>query len=269
MDNTAGKEGDAGKENGAPETSGTGKVRSETTYPYFGLSKVIDIVQAVRRAGGNDAAPAADVLRELNCTKNDRIWAYGIPAGIYFGVIERIGRGDDARVKLTALGLRIALPGTDDEARATMVAVFKSPELYSKLLERFAGHPVPSKDVLRNILQRDFKIVESMAGNAADAFLDSLKVADLISPTGTITASTDRAAAPPVDDKKDRATPPSTAGTSRVVMLPGGGSITIGVNVDLLKLKGKSREFVFGLIDMLDTFEEQNPVAQDNATVTQ
>ncbi len=191
--------------------NGAGKIRSETPYPYYGLTKVIEIVQAVRRAGGNDAAPATDVLREMKIAKTtDRLWAYGIPAAIYFGLIERIGRGDDARVKLTPLGLRIALPGTPDEERATKVAVLKAPELYSKLLEQFAGHPVPSKEVLRNILQRDFKIVESMAGNAADAFLDSLKVADLITPTGSI-AALDGSAPPATADKPDKPAPEDVA----------------------------------------------------------
>lgn len=188
------------------EGNGGGKTRSETSYPYYGLAKVIDVVKAVQRAGGNTPAPATDVMREMNVTnKNDRQWAYGIPAAIMFGVIERIGRGDDAKIKLTALGLRIALPGTSDEERATKVAVFKTPELYSLLLERFAGHPAPSKEALKNILQRDYKIVESMAGNAADAFIDSLKTAELINPAGNISiAGGPVEEAPKPEDKKEK-----------------------------------------------------------------
>jgi hypothetical protein len=185
--------------NGAPasplsgaETKNT-KSRSETSYPYYGLSKVIDIAKAVQRVAGNAPAPAAALLAELEVTKTDRLWAYGIPAATQFGVVERIGRGDDAQVKLTELGRRIALPGTPDEERATKASVLKQPELYLKLLEQFAGAPVPSKEALKNILLRDYKIVESMAGNAADAFLDSLKVAELIGSNNTVLAD---AAAP-------------------------------------------------------------------------
>lgn len=166
---------------------------------------------AVRRAGGNEAAPAADVLRELSVSKTDRTWAYGIPAAMLFGLIERVGRGDDARIKLTPLGLRIALPGTSEEEKATKVAAFKTPELYAKLLEKFAGHPVPGKEVLKNILQRDFKIVESMAGNAAEAFLDSLKAADLVTPLGTISAGD----GPPPQDEKPELLPPPPSDAAR------------------------------------------------------
>jgi len=163
-----------------------GKARSETSYPYFGLSRSIEIIQAVRRAGGNEA-PNVDVMREMGVAKvADRSWAYGIPAAIHFGLIERVARGDEGKIKITDLGMRIALPGTSEEGRLARVAAFKKPDLYSKLLEKFMGHPVPTKEGLKNILYRDHKIVESMAPIAADAFLDSLKVAGLISGNNAI-----------------------------------------------------------------------------------
>jgi len=185
---------------GVTEPKGGGKLRSETQYPYFGLGRIAEIVTAVQRSGGNDAA-ASDVLKELGISKTDRLWAYGIPAAIMFGLIERIGRGDDARINLTALGKRIALPGLPDEERVSKAAAFKNVELYTKLLDKFASHPVPSKEVLKRILQRDHGIVESMAGNAADAFLESLKAAELISAAGLITLCDD--AAQP-DDRSEK-----------------------------------------------------------------
>jgi hypothetical protein len=206
----AGSERPADSDNGA--SGGRGRTeRSETQYPFFGLANAIEVVKAVQRAGGKEA-PNADVMREMNVTKTtDRLWAYGIPGANYFGLIERIGRGETGRIKLTDLGLQIALPGTPTEERVAKVAAIRKPELYALLLEKFAGHPVPSKDGLKNILQRDFKIVESMAPNAADAFLESLKVAELISANNSILAIGD-GAAPPTGDKpqgapKDEATP--------------------------------------------------------------
>jgi hypothetical protein len=200
----------------AAEGKNGGKVRSETPYPYFGLSKVIDIVKAVQRVSGNAPAPAAALLTDLGISKTDRLWAYGIPAATYFGLVERIGRGEDAQVKLTELGRRIALPGTPDEERATKASAVKNPELYMKLLEQFAGAPVPSKDALKRILQRDYKIVESMAGGAADAFLDSLTAADVIAPNGVIAFDSQ----PRVDEKDIKppadVPPPPTAGMQNV-----------------------------------------------------
>ncbi len=168
------------------EANGGTKARSETAYPFFGLTHGIATVEAVRRAGGKEASNA-DVMRELGiASSTNRAWAYGIPAAIQFNLIERIGRGDEGRIKITDLGMRVVFPGDPDEARAAKIEAFKKPELYQRLLEKFGGSMPPSKDGLKNILYRDFKIVESMAPNAAEAFLDSLKIADLIEPSGLI-----------------------------------------------------------------------------------
>jgi hypothetical protein len=159
-----------------------GKERSErsgTEYPSFGLSLGITVIEAVRRAGGNEA-PSADVMKEMGIDKvTDRKWAYGIPAAKQFGLVERVGRGDAGRIKLTDLGQRVALPGPGEE-KLSKVTALRAPPLYAKLLERYAGHPVPPKEGLKNILHREYDIVESMAPGAAEAFIDSLHTAGVV-----------------------------------------------------------------------------------------
>jgi hypothetical protein len=187
--------------------NGGKKERSGTSYPYFGLSKAIEIVEAIRKAGGNEASNT-DVQGELGVAKTtDRLWAYGIPAAIQFGLIERVGRGTDGRLKLTDLAIGLALPGSEMERKTAKIAAFKRPEIYSKLLAKFAGHPVPSKDGLKNIMVREFKILESMAPIAADAFLDSLAAAELVTSANTIAPAVDgtpseKPSAPPLPSSK-------------------------------------------------------------------
>jgi hypothetical protein len=153
--------------------------RSGTEYPSFGLSLGIAVIEAVRRAGGSEA-PSADVMKAMGIEKvTDRKWAYGIPAAKQFGLVERIGRGDSGRIKLTELGQRVALPGPGEEKLSKIIAL-RTPPLYAKLLDRFAGHPVPPREGLRNILHREHDIVESMAQQAADAFIDSLVTAGVV-----------------------------------------------------------------------------------------
>jgi len=170
------------------EAQKAAKSRSGTAYPYFGLPTALRIVDAIRGAGGDEAANA-DVLTALQVTKNDRVWAYGVPAAIQFGLVERVGRGDIGRVRITELAKRIALPTNTEEKRVAKGEAFQQPELYQKLLERFAGHPLPQKEGLRNLLCREYQIVESMAAGAADAFLESLREAEMVSPQDTVLRS--------------------------------------------------------------------------------
>jgi hypothetical protein len=196
----------------------TQKQRSETTYPYFGLSKAIEIVMAVRRAGGQEAA-FVDVQRELKIDKpTDRMWSYGVPTAVQFGLVERIGRGADGRLRISPLGMRVVYPANEEEAQSARVEATLQPDLYCKLVERFRCGPVPSKDGLRNLLIRDYKIVESMASNAAEAFLDSIRVAGLVDANGLLVPEDAPERSELVPEAKG-ATPEENAATTRDTQL--------------------------------------------------
>ena len=49
--------------------------------------------------------------------------------------------------------------------------------------------------------------------------------------------------------------PPRSAGTSRSIPLSSGGTLTLSVELDLLRLSPSDRQFVFELIDKLDDYE--------------
>lgn len=53
--------------------------------------------------------------------------------------------------------------------------------------------------------------------------------------------------------------PARTPGTTRSVVLSGGGTVALTVSVDLFSLGKDDREFVFGLIDRLQQYEGEHP----------
>lgn len=52
--------------------------------------------------------------------------------------------------------------------------------------------------------------------------------------------------------------PPSPVGEHRVVQLVSGGTLTLSASVGFMKLAKSDRDFVFGLIDQLDSYEANN-----------
>src|SRR5436305_2083768 len=90
------------------------------------------------------------------------------------------------------------------EVKPDDAAAGSSAKLRSETRYPFSGHPPPSKESLKNILQRDYKIVESMATNAADAFLESLEFAGLINTAGNITPSGSAPSEKPQQEEKPR-----------------------------------------------------------------
>ncbi len=68
-----------------------------------------------------------------------------------------------------------------------------------------------------------------------------------------------RARQQPEDDEvEDQPPPRAPGGTSRVVQLKSGGTLTLNASLDLFQLSPADRNFVFGLIDKLDGYEKEN-----------
>ncbi len=166
---------------GGGESKGGESTRSGMTYPFYGIAEGLRFADAVRRAGGNEASDN-EVLAALSLTSLvSRAWSYRLSTAREFGLVERAGRGDKARIRVTDLYLLYAQPGSDDEKRAALWQILQTPTLYVKLLEKYRGAPVPPKDGLANVLARDpFKLIDTVRGEAADAFLESIEFAGIV-----------------------------------------------------------------------------------------
>ena len=82
-------------------------------------------------------------------------------------------------IQLTEVAKSILYP-TELDAYSIEVECFKNPPLYARLIERYEGKPLPSKEVLSNILMMEYRITQSAKDNAAQVFLDSAEYLGLI-----------------------------------------------------------------------------------------
>jgi hypothetical protein len=64
-------------------------------------------------------------------------------------------------------------------------------------------------------------------------------------------------------DNRERGTLVTASGSSREITLAGGGTITLTVSVNVFSLGKEDRDFVFGLIDQLQKYEEEHPSEED------
>ncbi|HKW18918.1 MAG TPA: hypothetical protein VJO35_15520 [Terriglobales bacterium] len=103
---------------------------------------------------------------------------------------------------------------------------------------------------------------------AATFFLQAAKFAglplsnfltDKIRSTGTKRRRRTEADTENRNDKGNNLPPVHTSGSSRIVKLSEGGTITLTISVDVFSLNKEDREFVFGLIDELQQYENNHP----------
>lgn len=102
-------------------------------------------------------------------------------------------------LQLTPVAKNILYP-TGTETRDLAIECFKSPPLYTRLIERYEEKALPSEEVLSNILMMEYRITQSAKDNAAHVFLESADSLGLIQ-GGVLTLNPDVETVPEGDSK--------------------------------------------------------------------
>ncbi len=166
-----------------PATVGAEPTRS--AYPYYSLPEVIEFAKVVREIGGKEASEK-QILKKLKIgNRVTRSWSYRLSSAREFGLLERKGRKEEAKLVVTALCVRL-LTSSDERLEGARMNAFSRPPLYGKLTERYMGVSAPAVEDLAGVLVRDFGLLDSVAEHAAQAFLDSARFVGVITKDGRI-----------------------------------------------------------------------------------
>ncbi len=171
---------DAGKpEENKDKGASDSKRRSGVQYPYYSLPVSLEFVRNIRELGNEILED--DARKHLDLSRSTKSWAYKLSSAKEFGLLQKAGRKDEARLILTDVAKRLLLPGDEAETQAAMMKAFLQPPLYQGLYKRFVGAPIPPVDCLKNVLERDFFLLSSVTEIAAEAFIKSAEYAGLVS----------------------------------------------------------------------------------------
>lgn len=159
--------------------------RSEATYPYFPVQEGLRVAEAVQRAGGNSTTEQ-ELMKALGLTSTQsHAWSYRTSTAREFGLVERTGRGAEARFRVTDLYLAYVHPGSDAEKQAALMQIVLKPPLYLALLNRYKGAR-PDATGVANVIWREYGILKSVKDDAAKAFITTIEFAGLIT-NGVVT----------------------------------------------------------------------------------
>lgn len=147
-----------------------------TQYPADNLQSAIEALEKVKSGVGYSSA-SRDSIAEALGYKDAVGGAAGRRLGLltHFGLLDRVGKG---AMRISALGKSILMPTSEEERARAIAVAAKSPRLYSALIERHAGHGLPT--LLANQLAREFGVHNSVAEAAARTFRESMEFAGLL-----------------------------------------------------------------------------------------
>lgn len=151
-----------------------------TPYPYYVLSRALDMGAAVDELGGTNDDVQKSLLAHRMKVEEDSPTLLGLlGAAKLFDIIG--GRGT---YRLTETARRYFHPTAENERRIAKVQMVKSPPLFSALIDRFDGSKLPASDLLVNMLHREHRINESWRSRAASIFISSIREAGIIDESG-------------------------------------------------------------------------------------
>lgn len=152
--------------------------KKSRSYPSFSLEEALSLSEMIYDVGGNSVAPVESILSKMDIKSNqNKRYTYKTSSAKQFGLIE----SKEGGFKVTQLAISILYPSSDNDPNVSTnkkrAAV--KPELYKNILEQFNGTILPKDEFLINIfIQKG--ILSSVANKAVQAFLDTMKYANIM-----------------------------------------------------------------------------------------
>ncbi len=174
-------------------------------YPSINLSEAVKRAEQIRDAGATRAEMPPETFY--------KIWDIGpmssaarqtMAALNHFGLVDYVGRGDERKVKLSELALKIVLD-RQPESSERVVALAKaalSPAIHADLYEKYKSF-LPADVVIQTYLTRDKEYNDEAAKNLIAEYKATLAYAGLAEPSNML----------PAEGEEERQEPNSRVGT--------------------------------------------------------
>lgn len=156
-------------------------------YPYLPLAEAVELAAKLNAAGATRTALPAETLYQIWRMGSQSSGARQSLAALnHFGLVDYIGRGDDRKVKLSDLALKIVLDKQPDSLErdvAIREAALKPP-IHAELYEKYQSF-LPSDVVLETFLTRDMGYNPQGAKSLIGEYRATLEFAKLDKPDNT------------------------------------------------------------------------------------
>ncbi len=147
--------------------------RAVVSYPYFDLTKSLEVAKTIYdRAGGMCEPDQLVTLLDYKTVKSGT-FITRISAARQFGLV----RHDTGKIVITERAKQIISPVMPDDAQNGLIDAFLCVELFAKVYDQFRGNVLPSSDGLRNLFLNVFGITPDRVEPAMRVFINSAQQA--------------------------------------------------------------------------------------------
>jgi len=137
-------------------------------FPRVDLGIAIEVARAVLEVGGTPKL--STIAAFLKMEESGGGFRVKVTAAKSFGLID----GREA-VQVTENGRKILRPISDDERQMALKEALLTPPLYNKLISRYANGSLPDKEILKNILVREYGVPDKSVVQIVGNFIRSVE----------------------------------------------------------------------------------------------
>lgn len=153
------------------------KVKRERSseYPGYSFNECIEFIKIIDGLG-NGLIAYSIISNQLGLSSiTTKSFTNKISSSRQFGLITVANK----TAQLTDEAKKILYP-TGSEDIDIKIECVKRPTLYGRLIERFTNKPLPTKEILSNILFNDYGILKSVKDVVAEKFIESMTQLNLV-----------------------------------------------------------------------------------------
>lgn len=226
-------------------------VRSKYLFPSYDMGVALDIAKIIDTQGAGSLSEASTAMA-LGLSAKSSAFDLRLAACRQFGLIERHARN----IHTTRLARGIFRFIDEKEREDCLVRAFYNVELFRVIGDRYQGVPLPSEDILRNLMERELGVKRERVADALSVFMKSAKVAGVLQesqgktyllrePIGAVVAGMPQREKEGEQYLKPQEPPPSGRGIEPV-------TTTWNVSVDTKDLVGMDAEAIKAAMDGLE-----------------
>jgi|GEM_PF-3593799 hypothetical protein len=162
--------------NALGENNGTDSKSESSVYPYTSLAPSLKIADAIKELGGaRSPVSKSSLAAHLKEGEKSASLLQRISSAKAFGLIT--GRSE---YSLSESAKRYYFPTSEHDKSNAQLNFLSAPLGFRELIRRYDGDKLPSREILANILQREFGVPDSWKDRAAAFFENSAQLIGVI-----------------------------------------------------------------------------------------
>lgn len=154
------------------------KRRAPRGFPSFGLEDSLVIGQAIADNNAGKPYSKLSLAESIKRKPDSSAFRNLLSASLSYGLTE--GSFAQSQIKLTALGIAVTMPQSDDEQRKALVKAARSIPLYEQIYTKFDQNKLPPDANFRNTLIREHSVEPAYADEFIKLFKADGKFTGLI-----------------------------------------------------------------------------------------